>query len=249
MAFKVLTPRKRPYFAGYAAPAKRARFVAPKGPTATFKSANRRTAGGPTRRGSLQQQIKSLQKVVKEILPEIKNIGIDLAQTNITSSGTIQHLTAIPQGVTEVTRVGEDVMLREIIVRGRLSDLTTTGTTSVPFYYRFALVVDKQQVADTAPAVTQVVDTADPVNALPNNSHSERFRFLWVSPLIQNNAVLTGNQFPVCDHTWKGALKIGFNGANSTDIQKNGVYFMILTSDTGNTVDFAGVARLMYTDS
>lgn len=241
--------KRRLMFSTGPGPSKRGRAFSGGRSTAPFRSANKRRVGGVRSGGTLTQQVKNLQKVVREILPEIKNIGIDLAQTNFTSSGTVTHLTAIPQGVTEVTRIGEDVNLRELFIRGNISNMLTTGTTSTPVYYRFALIFDKQQINDTTPAVTDIFDSADPVRALPNNSNSERFKFVWVSPLICNNSVLNGNQMGVVTHTWRGLLKVGYNGANATDIAKNGAYFVILTSDSSNTVDFTGVARLMFTDT
>ena len=41
-------------------------------------------------------------------------------------------------------------------------------------------------------------------------------------------------------------LKVDFNGTASTDIQKNGIYFLLLSNDTGNVVDINGIARIGF---
>jgi len=247
--FRVLTPRKRPYFAGYSTAAKRARYSTGVKRAAGLQRFNRRYPNGPSKKGSLAQQVKSLQRVVKDILPELKNFTVDLGQTNFGVSGTIQHLTGIAQNPAENQRIGEDVTVKSIAIRGKISDMTSTGTLSTPSYYRFYVVKDRQQVNDTTPAISDIFSSTDPVLALPSISFSERFTFLWQSPLLQNNAVLTGNQFPVCTWSWSGTIKVGYNGSGSTDIQKNGIYFVILTTDAGGVVDFTGSARVSFTDS
>jgi len=247
--FRVLTPRKRPYFAGYSTAAKRARYSTGVKRAAGLQRFNRRYPNGPSKKGSLAQQVKSLQRVVKDILPELKNFTLDIGQTNFGVAGTIQHLSGIAQNPGENQRIGEDITVKSISIRGKISDMTSTGTLSTPSYYRFYVVKDRQQVNDTTPAISDIFSTTDPVLALPSISFSERFTFLWQSPLLQNNACLNGNQFPVATWSWSGTIKVGYNGTASTDIQKNGIYFVILTTDAGGAVDFTGSARVSFTDS
>jgi len=220
------------------------------GQTATFRKANRRHPAGPKKSGNLKQQVASLQKVVRQILPEIKNATIDLAQTNITSSGTITHLTAIGAGTGESERIGEDVTIRSIICKGyfTIMDGATPAVVGAR-YYRFAVIQDKQQIGDTSSTLTTAFSTSDPVLALPSLSFADRYRYLWVSPLIAGYAVITGNQFAVCNWSWSGTIPVGYNGTASTDITKNGLYFCILTTDNANALDFTGTARVSYTDS
>lgn len=210
---------------------------------------NKRFLRGPSTKGSLYSQVKSLQRVVKDILPEVKNASISLNQTNLSTSGVVVHITAISQSTTATQRIGEDITVKKISVKGKLEQMLSTGTTSTPVYYRFFLVRDKQQINDTVPANTDIWSNSDPTLALPNISFEDRFSFLWVSPLICNNSVLTGNQMGVCNHQWSGNIKVGYNGVNTSDIQKNGIYFGILTSDTGSTCDFTGEARVSFVDA
>lgn len=228
---------------------KRSRFASTA--TTAARRFNKRFPRGPRTRGTLYQQVKSLQKVVRDILPELKNASIDLAQTNITSSGAITHLTAISQNTTEVTRIGEDITVTKISIRGALSGQANIDpvTNNVPFYYRFFIVRDKQQVNDTVPAISDIFSSSNPVLALPSVSFADRFQFLWLSPVVSNQQYQTGTRTLIANHDWFGTIKVGYNGTASTDIQKNGIYFGILTSDTGSVVDFTGSARVVFTDS
>jgi len=221
-----------------------------RGINSTFRLANRRTVSGPKKAGTLTQQIKSLRAVVNKILPEIKNLTVDLGQTNITTAGTIQHLTAIGAGTNENQRVGEDVTITSIICKGRLQSVDVTAPTAATSgsYYRFVLLTDKQQINDTVPAISDAFSSTDPTVTLPSISFADRFRYLWIGPLIAGYAAQGGGPLPVCNISWKGSIKVGFNGTTAADIQKNGCYFAILTNDLTNVVDFVGSARISFTD-
>jgi len=224
---------------------KRARFTQAK----RFNFNNKRIIGGPSKKGNLVSQVRSLQRVVQSFLPELKNTTVDLAQANFGTAGTIQHITAVAQGNAENQRIGEDMTLKKLFIKGQITNMKTTSTTSVPVYYRFLVVRDKQQVNDTVPAIGDVVSATDPVTAMPVVGFANRFQYVYVSPLICNNSTLLGNQMGVVDHSWSGTVRVGFNGSNATDIQKNGFYFLILTSDDAGTVDFTGTCRVVFTDT
>lgn len=218
--------------------------------TATGKVSrfNKRFLKGPRTRGTLFQQVKSLQRVVKGILPEVKNAVISLNQTNFTSSGVVVHLTAIAQNTTVVTRIGEDITVKKISLRGKLSSVASSSGVT-PVYYRFFLVKDKQQVNDTSPTISDIWSSTDPVLALPSLSFEDRFSFLWVSPVQTHVGISSGNNTGHIENVWSGNIKVGYNGVNTTDIQKNGIYFGILTDDGNNVVDFTGEARVSFVDS
>lgn len=221
---------------------KRARFAS------KLNGINKRTVSGPSKRGTLFNQVRSLQRVVKQILPETKNIDISIANTNIATGATVNHLTAIAQGVTESSRVGEDITLRKLVIKVGLNEWTTTNSTSVPKYHRLFLVKDKQQISDTSPAYTDIFTTNDPMSAMPLTANAERFVFLYTSPLISTNDLVQGTKSPAFEYSWSGTLRVGFNGTASTDIQKNGLYLVLLTTDSGGFMDLTGTVRLQFTD-
>lgn len=221
---------------------------------------NKRTLPGPNTKGTLTQQVKSLQRVVAKLRPELKYLDTSLDSSNVTTAGRVIHLTGIPQGDTRSTRTGETVNVTSVYCSG--SFVRTTDETYVSnAMYRCFLFVDKDQVADTVPSVANVMQNpAEPTGPIPNLDFLERFRILWISPIkdgsemhishiaVVSNASVPATQSRWIEYEWKGSLKVGFNGANGTDIQKNGVYFGIMSNDTGDIIDFDGTARIGYTD-
>lgn len=250
--------RKRVYASGpalYARPMKRAKFS--KSRTSSVRRINRRTAPGPRTRGSLRTQVKSLQTVVKKLAPEVKSLDVSLTSANITSSGVAVHMTPIAQGDALEQREGNSVCVNSVSVRGVFTQQTDAPTTGAA---RILVVVDRQQIADTTPSPSDVITDAiiggaNPVINYPNRAFLERFRILFMSKIfdfkrlvLDSDIATVPTQSPYIEWDWTGALKVLFNGTASTDIQKNGIYFIILTDSTSNTLDFSGVARIRYTD-
>lgn len=249
--------RKRVY-AGYngpySRPMKRNRF---KSATSRVRQFNRRTLKGPTTRGPLRTQVKSLQSVVKKLSPEVKYQETDLTSLNLTTAGAVIHLTGIAQGDTQSTRTGTTVNVHSLAIRGAFNyaaDAPATGNC------RFLIVKDNQQVGDTTPAASDIIDdtifTANPVVNLPNELQFGRFTILHSSKLYQLRRVnlntgTTGipTQNSNFEYNWSGNIKVSYNGTAAGDIQKNGIFFVILTDATGNTLDFSGIARIGYIDA
>lgn len=216
-----------------------------------FTSTNKHYGKGPRKTGTLTQQVKSLQRFVNTLKPEVKYHEVGISGTNITTTGSVFHLSNIAQGDTVATRTGNSILVTDLVVKGSFSSYT--GSAAVSF--RIAIVVDKQQIADTSPSAgdifTDAVATANPVTAVPSVATAERFRILWMSKLYNGGALAnTANtQIPFYEVAKKMNLKVSFNGTASTDIEKNGIYFVFLTDDGANTVDYNGLCRIAFTDA
>lgn len=221
----------------------------------TWRRGNRLTARGPRKTGSLTQQVRSLQRVVSSLAPEIKNADVDVTSLNITSAGLVVHCSAVAQGDTSSTRTGNTIMVKNVTLVGRWN-----RSTDVPFnanaYYQVMLLVDKEQSADAAPAVSDITSNADPVFAMPAITTMERFRILWVSPILSNMQVVTDSdttanvptQMPVIRANVTVNTKVSFNGTASTDQEKNAIYMVLLSGDQNNLIDFVGTCRVAFTD-
>jgi len=250
------TPRaKRRLFFTPLSSGKRSRFQASSSAqskaTGRFALVNRRTTSGPKRTGSLTAQVRSLQRVVKNLCPEQKYADISFTASNIATTGYVAHLTAIAQGDTQSTRTGNTIDVTSVSVRGSFSAAADIALVS---YMRIAIVVDKQQIADTTPNVSDVF-TSDPVIALPTLANLERFRVLHLSPVydVRRMSLDTDNVGPPTqsayfDYTWKGNIKVSYNGTAATDQNKNNIYFLILSDVSAATLDFGGYARIGFTD-
>lgn len=232
--------KRRLVFTTPRTPAKRSR-AAP----AVFNSVAKRTTVGPSRRGTLTQQVKSLQRVVSNLSPELKTIEINSNVTNLTSAGSIQHLTAIAQGNDVSEREANTINLKEILMQ---SSFTVGSDSTTANSYRIAIVRDTQQVADTTPAVTDIFSSANPLIAMPNIANRERFKFLYLSPIDTLVFTLQGGKNPNYRFTWKGNYKVSYNGTAAADIQKGGLYIVFLTDSANNTMDFVSRVRLTFTD-
>lgn len=223
-----------------------------------YRANYRHYVPGPRTTGTLVQQVKSLQRVVKALSPEKKFFDVSLNQTNVSNTGAVTHVTGIAEGDSLNTRTGRLINVLSVSVKGSWTRGSTTSTASP--CYRVLLVCDKQQVADTLPSCSDVISdagfSAHPIMVLPNTANLERFRLLYVSPLMEsargmmlgNNGISGMTQSNCVDHTWIGSIKVEYNGSNAGDIQKNGLYVLFLTDDITSTPDFTGICRVAFTD-
>jgi len=243
--YPVLPVSRRLQFTPYRTP-KRARFMkTPRTPAASLKVLNRRQTRAPSAKGTVKQQLASLRRAVKHLAPELKLTDLNLAQTNVSSSGTIQHVSNVAQGTDSNQRVGNSINVRNISLHVTLTPGTETSTTC---HYRYALVQDKQQIADTAPGVSDVFTTTDPKVTMPAQGSRERFNILWMTKPFSITELTTGSRPYTREWTWSGSITIDYNSSAQTDQQKNALYFIILTDSGASTVDFTGTMRLQYTD-
>lgn len=234
------TPRaKRRLFATPASSVKRVKFSKP------FTVLNKRTVVGPSRRGTLKQQVKSLQKVVRALAPELKVVDVSTSISNLTNAGTVIHLTQVAQGSDVPNRIGNSINLRNIALR---MNYTQGSDATAAAYIRYAVVQDTQQISDTSPVVGDVFSSANPQISLPVTNNRGRFRYLHVSKPITVNMVTNGTTNPYWEFNWKGNSRVDYNGTASTDQQKNAVYLIVLTDSAASTMDFIGTCRLQFTD-
>lgn len=226
-------------------------------PTRRIRQLNRRTVRGPSRRGSLRQQVSSLQKVVSNLQPEIKFADTSIAANNIPTTGFVHHVTQVSAGDGESNRTGTAISVKTIAIRGIIGTAADLSVTQGVL--RFLIVVDREQIADTSPTAAGIIAdgvfTANPVMNLPNTEELERFRILYSSrPIELRRLSLDTDQFvpgtasSIFEYNWSGTLKVSYNGTAVSDIAKNGIYFVILSDQAAATVDFTGVARLGFTD-
>lgn len=221
---------------------KRSRFSSN---TASVTAYNKRYAKGFRKTGTLLQQVRSLQKAVASLRPELKLTDISISLVNVTTAGSVTHITGIAQGDDTNGRTGNSISVKNIGLKGIIDEASMTNTG----YYRYAFVVDKQQIADTSPGVADIF-TGNPLTLFPTAASRDRFTILYLSPIISGTAAKSGNRLQAgyVQYDWSGNINVAYNGTATSDIQKNGIYFVFLSSDASNTVDFTATCRLQYTD-
>jgi len=224
--------------------------------TSRARAVNRFITRGVRRTGTLTQQVKSLQSFVNKLKPEKKYVDVGLTLTNIADAGTggVVHLTQVAQGDTQSTRTGNAINLTDIKI-GFQFDRGTTVSAGNNGHVRFAVVVDKEQVADTSPTAAAIFTSGDPICPRPNLANLERFRILYISPqidplmaVLDTDITSPPQRSNLMEYSWSGNLKVAFNDTASTDIEKNGVYFVVLSANNSDTIDTSGTCRIGFTD-
>lgn len=164
------------------------------------------------------------------------------AQT-VTSGGAMTALHAIAQGDGDGARTGNSIFARSFNLMGRLA-YTTGGNAQQTI--RIAVIMDRQQVGDTAPAYTDVYSQALPWAHL-NAATVGRFKVLWTRTFVVDPVGKTGLPFkiniPMRHH-------IRYNGTAGTDIQKGGLYLAYISDQsTANYPLLDAEYRLSYHDN
>lgn len=169
----------------------------------------------------------------------------DISVTLGAAQSKITHLTAIGNGDGIDTRSGNSILLKSFVANGYMYiDADQTTNTRV----MLALVQDTQQVSDTAPSLTDIFMSSTSPHTLLSNANLGRFKIIWRRQytLSSNAAGDNAKQIKI----YKSFnTHIRYNGGNDTDVQRNGLYFCIITSESSEfpTVDLN--TRISYHDN
>lgn len=205
----------------------------------------RRPVGILDRKFSVNDIANAAWSGVKQIrqLINVEKFKFDVGpQTSSpTTTPVIADFTAIAQGDGLSARTGTSILVHTVTVKGALA---INGSATVSFF-RLILVRDTQQVGDTAPAYTDVMETASTV-ALLNKNTPGRFQLLFDQLYVLGSA--STQSIPINFHvTVQKHTK--YNGTGSSDIQKGGIYMMMVSSEATNAPAFTYHGRLCYYDN
>lgn len=177
-----------------------------------------------------------------------EKFNIDRTLTLGATQSDIYGLVRIAQGDGESDRTGNSVLVRSIYLRGYMQvNSAVTGNTRVSL----VLLQDKQQVSDSNPAVLDVFNGITPesmINRSNTNNTVGRFKIIWRKNY--NLTPSTGSTPSInIDKYFKVYSHVKFNGTANTDIQKNGYYLVILTSEATNYPTVSITTRICYHDN
>lgn len=187
--------------------------------------------------------VKALAKanyIARICKPQIKRNDTAFAINTITNAGRIELMPQCPEGVSNNHRIGNNIRLVELQVRCQLFR-NTSATTS---FIRLLVIRDKQQVADSKMGIADilsVVQTTSPYNSATKGRFS----------IVRDKVVDLDANHPGHSFSWKIKLNITqrYNGALSTDIQKNGFYFGMLSNQGTFFPTIEWIARMLYHDA
>jgi len=158
----------------------------------------------------------------------------------ISTTAAVSSLNQISQGDNEFNRQGNSVLWKYMTFSGALS-WNATGTGQA---LRIVVVMDTQQISDTAPAGTDLWETTGPFSLI-NNETVGRFSILYDKVYVQKeDCDLIPLKFTV-----KKSHHLRFNGTASTDPQKGGMWLLIVSNQAVNTPTVAGTYRVCFYDN
>lgn len=167
------------------------------------------------------------------------------ASSNPAYSGTLSSLVAINQGDGDGQRTGNSIFVRSVSMKGSVE---WNSTQSVPQRLRMMLVIDKQQVGDTIPSPSDVLDTTGtsfaPYSML-NDTTVGRFT------ILKSRMYNVSSEKPVVDFNWNINLRhhVRYNGTTSSDIQKGGLYLLLISDAATNGPTVFRFIRVSYHDN
>lgn len=190
------------------------------------------------------QAYKGVKYLKGIINSELHHHDNPLSVVSIPNTGLVTHLTGLNTGDTDTTRTGNSILLKNLTYRYLLevnASVTTNTSVSVIIF------LDTQQIADTTPTPTQVLSTASPQSLL-NLTAQGRFKII-----KRQNFVLTPSSGVRPAIEIKGYIPMNkhvkFNNTTSTDIQKNGLYLLVIADEATNTPTINGNFRIAYYDN
>lgn len=203
----------------------------------------KRTYKRKPRNNYLNRKIKNT--VYRSICERKRNE--ETVNTTVSTAGNVDNLTAIAQGDTDTTRSGCKITVNGIYLKGQFKNhaSATTGTRVM-----ISVVKDTQQVADTVIGYTDVYSTTLSAFPLLKDNLYGRFKVIYQKEYIVNME-FSGQQKLIRVQKFikfKKPLRVFYNGAADTDIQKNGLYLIVWSDQATNTPDVDILATTYFTD-
>lgn len=168
----------------------------------------------------------------------------DVTGTSIgfNSSPGVYHLTAIGQDDTPSGRTGNSILVKSINIKGSIN-LDSAGANT---FGKLVVLMDTQQVGDTAPTWTDVYESSTPYSHINKNT-AGRFSILYshnvkMIPTSESAVYNININIPLQHH-------VRYNGTASTDVQKGGLYFMILSDRATAYPTLNYESRISYHDN
>lgn len=167
----------------------------------------------------------------------------------ITPSTTlsIQQLTNIPQGDTDITRDGAQVKCLRLLVR-YLAVINASATTT---FLRVMIIKDKQtnQAIYAAGDLLTDITATDAINSPMNLDNKYRFQVLYnrvhIMSITGANAAIKGEVFKDID------LKLRFDNSTPSiaDLTSNSLSLVFISDQATNTPTVTFFSRLRYVDN
>lgn len=164
--------------------------------------------------------------------------------TTVNWSGTVIPLFGIPIGDLDSERTGNSIFVRYINTTGSIVKNASADFTTVTI----KMFIDKQQIGDTQPSSSDILETTgnaySPFAKL-NTETVGRFS------IIHSRTYNLNSDRPSCLFSIRKTLRhhVRYNGATGGDIQKGGIYLMIITDQQSTLPTITHDTRVSYYDN
>lgn len=180
-------------------------------------------------------------KYLKSVINVEKKVH-DVTETTAVTTATITSLCQISQGDSNILRDGNSIKAVYLGLKWYL----VCHPSATSCLVRFLVVKDNQQIADTIPAAGDVLNSVT-LNSFLNKDTLGRFSILMDRrmhlTLNGSNRTLFGHaDFPLQHH-------IRYNGAAAADVQKGGLYLIMMSDQPINSPTLDLRSRLRFVDN
>jgi len=194
--------------------------------------------------GSLAYMAWKGVKRLKRLVNVEKKKFDQTIDTTVSTTGSVLPLSNVAQGDTDQTRDGNSIKPLYLFGRARMTLYPSGGDTSL----RVILLRDTQQTADTTPVIGDILDGSfalDFTLCPLNNESVGRYT------ILSDRTYTMYTDKPILTTILRVRLggHIRFNGVNGTDIQKNGLYLLLVSNQATEVPTFQWAPRLTYTDN
>lgn len=181
--------------------------------------------------------VKKLQGLVNSEMFHNQGTG----STTIPNTGIITLLNGMAQNDTSSGRTGNSILMRNVMFRA----IFTQNATAVATQLRAMIILDTQQVSDNSPVLSDILESINVVSPLSTAS-AGRFKVMksWIFTLDD-----TKSQTKVIDYYKQFRFHTRYNGTSGTDIQKNGLYLVLLSDQSINVPTINYTWKVGYHDN
>jgi len=203
---------------------------------------------------NLQGQVRTVGAYKRSLPGSAEKKYLDTTITNsadVTSGTVLSSLNLVPQGTTDVTRIGNKITATNINIHG-IATLDSSLTAPTAANFRVIVFIDYQANGATA-AVTDILKTASIVS-FRNMDQVDRFKILEDFVIRLTPGVIGSIASDNCNMRWavnkKVNIPIHFSSTTGaiTELKSNNIGLLFIADSALVNVTTLGIARVKYID-
>lgn len=194
-------------------------------------------------------KLMKLQRAVAQLAPEMKWLTSTGSFTNIDDAiGSIASVSLIAQGSDDFNRIGNVVSAKQFTMNIKLISGGAGGGVATYKVYLIRDLDSNGTIPSISGTVNSIFEGSQPINQLLRTAEN-RFKILRQKTLSASQ-LGAGTTPYLFNWTLPLNFKMTFRGSAGTqaNVGKHGLYIVIVSDDSTDTVDFAYSYQLGFTD-